>query len=158
LETLRSFASEQLERAGELDEIQQRHSAFFVDLAETARRRMEDEDDTPWLDRLEADHANLRAVLARPREQGDSVLGLRLAAALGHPFWTERGFVVEGRTWLDAFLAAETHDRNPTEIATRTRALLAAGRLAWMQGDYERASAAYGEALALARTTGDRRS
>ena len=56
--------------------------------------------------------------------------GLRLAVALW-PFWLLRGFLSEGRAWLERALAANAGE-GP---AARARALACAGHAAWLQGD-----------------------
>ena len=50
------------------------------------------------------EHDNLRTVLIGCQaEDGDTAIGLRLAAALG-PFWEVRGYHTEGRSWLTSVL------------------------------------------------------
>jgi non-specific serine/threonine protein kinase len=154
LETLRSFALEQLEGTGEAEATREGHAAYHVEFAETALGRMWE---GGWLDRLEADHDNLRAALGWLRDRGDAETGLRLAGAIGLPFWAERGHHTEGRAWLSGFLAVAGPPDSPAAASVRARALLAAGVLAWLQGDYPRAAACHGEALGWARDAGDRR-
>jgi tetratricopeptide (TPR) repeat protein len=77
---------------------------------------------------------------------------LRLAGAL-QPFWRIRGYLGEGRGWLEAALAAGGN----APVALRAKALQMAGILAAMQIDYERAATLYEEALALSRELGDKR-
>ena len=70
-----------------------------------------------WLDRLEAEHDNLRAVLDRLAAAGEAELVLRMAGALVE-FWFENAHFVELRTRLPAALEA---DSQPT--APRAKAL-----------------------------------
>src|SRR5205814_53077 len=79
---------------------------------------------------------NLRGALEWLLESGDRALGLRFAAALWE-FWWVRGYLAEGRRWLDK--ALEKGADQPAEL--RARALHAAASLANRQGDYERAAA-----------------
>lgn len=153
LETLRSYAFEQLDVTDETEDARAAHAAYFVEFAETALRRVRE---GGWLDRLERDHDNLRAALAWARETGDTETGLQLAGALGIPFWAERGHHTEGRAWLDGFLATATPPIDTAAASVRARALLAAGTLAWLQGDFARATTCHGEALIFSRTAGDR--
>ena len=64
----------------------------------------------------------------------EASLGLRLAAALWE-FWWVRGYLAEGRGWLDEALL-RGRSASPE---LRARALHAAGSLATRQGDYESA-------------------
>jgi len=151
LETIREFALEQLAASGETVEVQRRHAAFYLALAEAADAELTSSQQAVWLDRLEVDRANLRAALGWGLE-ADATIGLRLAGALGR-FWGMRGSVAEGRVHLDALLALPA----PTRPAARARALNAAGLLARMQGDSARAEALVDEAVCLWRLLHDRR-
>ena len=70
-------------------------------------------------------------------------------------FWFERGYLSEGRLWLDESLAA-----SPEPSPARARALSGNGVLAHYQGDYDRAEAALpgrARALSVARRLEGRR-
>jgi len=151
LDTIREFALEQLAASGEHAEVRRRHAAFYLTLAEAADAELTSSRQPMWLDRLEADRANLRAGLDWGLEE-DAIMGLQLAGALGR-FWGMRGSVAEGRAILDALLALPT----PIWPAARARALNAAGLLARLQGDSERAEALVDEAVHLWRLLHDRR-
>ncbi|MDQ3435149.1 MAG: tetratricopeptide repeat protein, partial [Actinomycetota bacterium] len=151
LETIREFALEQLIASGESAEVQRRHAAFYLGLAEAADAELTSSQQPMWLDRLDADRANLRAALDWALEE-DVITGLQLAGALGR-FWGMRGSVAEGRAHLDALLALPTLARP----MTRARALNAAGLLARLQGDTGRAEALVDEAVHLWRLLNDRR-
>nr|MBA3415929.1 tetratricopeptide repeat protein [Chloroflexia bacterium] len=109
LETIREFAREQLARSGDQDETIGRHTAYFLALAEAASQEIEGPEQAPWLARLAADHDNLRAVFARAIDGGDADTALRLGAALWD-FWAQRGYLLEGRTWLERGLALSGGD------------------------------------------------
>ena len=61
LETIREYAWERLEESGEDNAIRQRHADWFLDLAEEAEPHLRGGNPKEWLDRLGADHDNLRA-------------------------------------------------------------------------------------------------
>jgi hypothetical protein len=100
-----------------------------------------------WLERLEAEHDNLQAVLewSQGEDQGAEV-GLRLAAALWR-FWLVHGHLREGRRWLAAVLAGS----RGALPAVQAPALSGAGALAEDQGDYAAARAFFEASLALRR-------
>ncbi|MDQ4125837.1 MAG: DUF4062 domain-containing protein, partial [Actinomycetota bacterium] len=62
LNTLKEYASEKLAESGELDGIARRHSEYFLALAETAAGRLRKDDQLHWLNVLELEHDNMRAV------------------------------------------------------------------------------------------------
>src|SRR5262249_54430928 len=78
-----------------------------------------------WLDRLEADHDNLRQALRWLIDRRAAAAGMRLATAL-RLFWLVRGFRREGRGWLAALLALPDAPGGAAPPGVRGRALLAA--------------------------------
>jgi non-specific serine/threonine protein kinase len=171
LETMREYALERLTTSGEVDGVARRHAAHFVGLAERAETHLRGEDQGPWLDWLEVEHANMREALrwgverGRKGEVAAATLALRLGAALWR-FWWVRGHASEGRQWLaEALEAAEarrnaetppSHLPGPRASAVRAEAAFGAGMLAWIVGDLAEARARYEDSLALWRAIGDR--
>jgi predicted ATPase/class 3 adenylate cyclase len=151
LQTIREFATEQLDASGERAQVEENHASWYVDLAIAAEPHLPGPSAVSWLDRLENDHDNLRAALDWLRAQGDGERAVTLAAALWR-FWWLRGHVAEGRDQLDVALAIE----GASAAAARAAALDGAGVLAETQGDYDRAEALHREALALSRERHDK--
>ena len=138
--------------SGEEVEVGQRHAEYYVELAEEAERELSGPDQARWLTRLETEHDNLRAALSWSLgERGDAGSGVRLAAALW-PFWFARGYVSEGRRWLESAISRS----GPTATAARAKALSGAGWLATFQDEYGAAKALIEEGLALYRELGDK--
>ena len=153
LETVHQFATDRLQEIGKEASGFGRHLAYFLALAEEAELQLTGKEQQAWLDRLETEHDNMRAALARSTVAGgDAVAGLRLASAFSR-FWLVRGFLAEGRGWLSRLLAAVPG----AEPAMRAKALNWAGVFAWKQGDYNAARALYGQCLAIRRELRDRR-
>ncbi|MGH2534693.1 MAG: ATP-binding protein [Thermomicrobiales bacterium] len=153
LETIREFALERLETSGEGGHARGRHAAYFLEFAEQAAQELTGPQQGAWLDRLEQEHANIRAALGWLDVAGKEDQFLRLTAALWR-YWQIRGHFSEGREWLDG--AAERARGETSLAALRAKALYGAGWLALEQGD-QRAAAAHGEAsLAIARDQDDR--
>jgi non-specific serine/threonine protein kinase len=153
LEIVRAYARDRLRESGEEAEIQSGHLTYFVALAEEAEPQLTGADQEAWLDRLEAEHDNLRSALAWSSLAGDGAGGLRLAGALSW-FWYVRGHLREGRGWLSGSLAAA---RDGQLAAARAKALHGAAVLASEQGDYPAARALHEECLSIRRELGDRR-
>jgi non-specific serine/threonine protein kinase len=151
LETIREFALEQLGSSGDEIELQRRHAAYFLELAERAARELQSDDQQQWLARLDAERDNLRAALGRTLARGDAVSALRLAVAATE-FWFPDGHLRESRDWLERALAA-TGDAS---IALRAKASTAIGDLSRELGDFVTAEHALDAAAALYRTDGNR--
>ena len=150
LETIREYGLEQLAESGEEDAVRDAHVAHFLSLAEAPEPELDGPDQIAWLDRLEAEHDNLRAAMLWQQGHSDSELGLRLAEALWR-FWGMRGHVHEGRRWLAA--AMVTAGDNP--LGLRARALNAAGNLARDAADFDESTALHEEGLSIWRQLGD---
>ncbi|HEY8629099.1 MAG TPA: tetratricopeptide repeat protein [Gaiellaceae bacterium] len=148
LETIREYASERLDESGEAGELRQRHAEFFLALAEEAFPELKGSPG-PWLDRLEADHDNLRTLLDWLESAGRTQEALQLAGAL-YRFWSMRGYLLEGRDRLERLLAREL-----ARTSARMRALHGAAVMASSTGDPETAEKRAEEARDLARTLGD---
>jgi predicted ATPase/DNA-binding SARP family transcriptional activator/tetratricopeptide (TPR) repeat protein len=142
LETLREYALEHFPSAAELQRYQQQHAETFLQLAEEAEPNLHRAQQETWLNRLEAEHDNLRAALEHFLARGDSEKALRLSTLLLR-FWEVRGYVSEGRNWLKVALA----DRGTAPEGVLARALNAAGWLAFRQGDLAYARQVHEEAL-----------
>jgi predicted ATPase/class 3 adenylate cyclase len=152
LATIREFAQERLDAAGEGDAIRGRHAALFLELAERAEPQLRGIDQKRWLDELETEHDNLRAALRWAIDAADAPIALRLVAALWR-FWHLHGHLAEGRRWAEEAVALPAASER-TDL--RGRALTALGGLAYWQEDVPAFSRAYEEALAIARERGDR--
>jgi predicted ATPase/DNA-binding SARP family transcriptional activator len=153
---LRQFAEEKLEQQHLAAHIRSRHLDYYLHLAEEADSQLHGPEQLRWLDRLEAEHDNLRAALEWALGAGDlPASALRLAGSLGL-FWDLRGHFSEGRRWLDQVLGLEAPPA-PGRLgeAGRSQALYWAGHLAKWQGDYRRAAELAVANLELCRSLGD---
>lgn len=142
LETIREFGIEQLTAASEVSIIQRQHAAFFRDLAERAEPELTGPDQEQWFLQLATEHDNLRASLEWSIDH-DHAMATGLAGLLGR-FWYLRGYLSEGRRWLEA--AVGNDDAEP---ADRARVLYHLAGLATYQGDYDQARPRASEALRL---------
>jgi predicted ATPase/DNA-binding CsgD family transcriptional regulator len=150
LETIREYGLEQLEASGEGFAVRRRHGEYFLMLVEEADPHLSGPNQPQWLDRLEAEHANLRAAMAWSQESGEyAEFGLRIAAVLAW-FWRLRGHLTEGRSWLEVTLAA-----CPDRTALRSKALARTTLLTYGQGDNRRAKALAEESVSIAREVED---
>ena len=90
LETIHEYASERLQESGEAEEIRERTRRYFLALAEEAAPELTGADQVSWMERLEAEHDNLRAALSWSLEAGDTESALRIGGALWR-FWGVQG-------------------------------------------------------------------
>jgi predicted ATPase/class 3 adenylate cyclase len=144
LETVHELAREKLQESAEADEIKRAHAEFFLTLAEEALPGLKGANQLEWLERLEAEHDNMRAALSWASERKEAELALKLGGALSW-FWLMRGYHSEGRRWLEAALAID--GRVSPEV--RAMALAGVGWLALQQGDFNRAEETCEEGLEL---------
>jgi len=155
LETIRHYAREKAQAAGEIPALQKLHRDYYLLLAGQSEDELLTERQSIWLERLEAEHDNLRAALRFSQTTEDSdaeEAGLCLAGSLVW-FWYFRGYVTEGREWLETMLSQYP----PSDTIIRAKALSAAGVLAFLQSDYSRSSAHLEEGLAIWKGLEDRR-
>jgi predicted ATPase len=141
LETVRLYAREWLDQAGETAGLRERHARWALALAERERN-------APRLDR---DAANLRAALHTllDREPRDA---LRFCVVLW-PFWMRRIDLHEAsRSFTEALAAA------PERTALRAEALLAAAAIDFRSGMLPHGVALAEESRAVASEIGDARS
>ena len=150
LETIRAYALERLEKSGEAEAIQKRHSACLLDLVERAEIPQ-----PVWLDRLDEEHDNLRAALQRAQTGGDASTGLRLAAYLWR-FWLLRGYLSEGLARLKAALELEKAHSDLALTLPRAEALIGVGWLLRDVSDFVQAQKYFNASLALYQQLNDR--
>jgi non-specific serine/threonine protein kinase len=126
------YAYARLVESGELDRLHDRHATFYLELAEEAAPELAGPTQAVWLDRLEREHANIRAALTWQHEHGDPEWrALRLVSAIWR-FWWLRSYFGEGRAQLQGLLRLAGESPPPR---IRARALLALGELTFRQGD-----------------------
>jgi tetratricopeptide (TPR) repeat protein len=150
LETIRQYAAERLDEAGETEGATSRHLDYYTRLAEEAEPELTGMRQIEWLARLDAEYGNFRTALdwslaqkdegGRRKDEGGTASpssfilhpsSLRLVSALGR-FWQIRGYFSEGRHWLDRALRhsqSAVHDGGPEAVGVpRGRPHSAVGR------------------------------
>ncbi len=160
LETIREYALDRLAAEDDLDGARRRHAEHYQTAAEQAREQLDGPAQFTALDRLEADHDNLRAALAwsldtpaaDPADQGErAVIGLRLVQALTL-FWYQHGHATEGRRWLQRAMDLASAGGG----APLARVAHGLGVLMDTQGEPDAARRLFEHSLAIWRGLGDR--
>jgi predicted ATPase/class 3 adenylate cyclase len=163
LETIREFALDRLEQAGDLEDARRRHAEYYAGVAERAEEQLRGLGPAHLaaLDRLEAEHDNLRAALAwslptpaagpAPADGPRTATGLRLVQALAL-FWYRHGYTTEGRRWLQRAIDLTGEDGG-ARLAQLAHWL---GVLLQQQSEPRAALALLERSLAIWRDLGDR--
>ena len=150
LQTLREYALDKLDRAGQARVLRRPHADWLVDLIEaemldrhapTTRAR------TVLAPELE----NFRSALEWAEEVGQIEVVARLAAPLTWALWERSGRFSEAERWLRVATAA--HDELPA--AVQGRVLSAARDVAFWQGENDKAAVLCDQALSVYRSLGD---
>lgn len=150
-EIVRQYSREKLQEAGEAVDVRRRHGDWYLRLAERAEPELLRADQSVWLRQLEAERDNFREALERSVKEPETDAGLRLANAL-YMFWSVRGYLSEGRRWLERALAGNAGPPAPA----RVKALYEAGLLAYFQHDYDQATAMAEVSLAQSELLGEK--
>ena len=157
LETIREYAREELDTAGEREQIRARQFDYFFTMAQQAEPRLFAEKSS--IDWAEAEIDNLRAALTWALERDAN--GASSQERTGHalelmlhiwPLWLNRGYSIEGSEWLNRLLTVHT-----ISSPARARALLLASDFAGMRGDTSGKATMIQESLTLARALGDKK-
>jgi predicted ATPase/class 3 adenylate cyclase len=137
LQTVRAFARECLEAAGEWESTARRHAKHYLALIEELAPRLRTSEFFTARDRIESELDNLRAALewSLPENDhhGDRKIGFRLCRELAW-FWYACGYPEEGRRWLER-ATKKVSGEGPEEIAV----LHGLGVILLQQGESEKA-------------------
>lgn len=152
LETIRDYAREKLDQAGDAAPTAARHCEHFFAMAKAANQGLAGADHAEWIWRVEDELDNLRAAIVLALAGGvDRVIAVKIAVAL-QGFWILRGYTTEGRAVVRAALALpeiQASDR------AHAHALYVGAALAESQSDYAEARQMLEACLQLRRGLGD---
>ncbi len=154
LETIREFALECLGDSEETNDLHLRHAQFYLEWMKRARKELLGAQAGTWLNRIEAEHANLRAALAWTLEHDHVDMTVQLNRAIWR-FWNIRRYFNEGSRWAQVALQAVRQKQLSAEIMFL--ALDSAAGWANDQGDYAEARRLHTECLSLQRERGNAR-
>jgi predicted ATPase len=140
----------------------QAHVDYYLKLAENTEKALQGDKPRFWLERLERELPNLRAVLSHLLEKDSQTdtqqleKALRLAGALGR-FWRLHGYLSEGYDWLKKALnAAELHcQASIVSEVVLAKAFKTAGALAYDKGNTLEARTLFEQSLSIWRKLGN---
>ncbi|WP_232660497.1 BTAD domain-containing putative transcriptional regulator [Pseudonocardia sp. TRM90224] len=122
LETIREYAGERLDEAGERADAVAAHTAFMLELAETAEPHLRGAEQLDWLAKLRAEDDEIDLAMRRALSARDAAVAHRFVAAMGWSYLI-RGLVQEADRWavavhgLDGPVPAATKALNCTFFA-----------------------------------------
>ncbi len=146
LETIREYAEERLQEAGEDVELQGRHADWVARMAEQAAAALMESDEVRELGRLDAEYGNVSASLAFASPRNPD-LTATIAASLNQ-WWVSRGRLAELEQWVQPLLGREI------TRSSRARVLSALISIALNREAADRLQAYGAELLPLARELG----
>jgi non-specific serine/threonine protein kinase len=153
LETIREYALEQLEQAGEAAATADAHADWFLALAGRADAVSYTPGAPAWYGRLKPDRPNFRAALAWLHAHDPDHRFIELSALLGR-FWYKWERFTEGLTWLEAAVAIA---RRQAPSRTRAELLDNLGKLTSVRTRHMSPIAYFAESLETWVAVGDAR-
>ena len=159
LDTIREYAAERLEAAGEKDALALRHRDCILALVEETVGGMFNRGEPPWPVRRAvyrrgiAEYGNFRIALQTSLANGHADEGLRLCIGLRN-MWLPHGDAREAVTWLDRFLVLPG-EAGEVPPQVRGRALAVRAEIAFDLQDYDTLVRCATESLELSRASGD---
>jgi predicted ATPase/DNA-binding SARP family transcriptional activator len=146
LETIREYAFEHLQATGNEDETRQRHFDYIASIANSRAQSSTDSTPPEWLEKMKAEHENLRTALDHAPRNGRRT---QLAIA-AYWYWNVRGFWHEARNQYEN---CSTNDETNNSLKAET--LNCVGTIAWRQSDYVTAAKNLEACIALRRLEGN---
>lgn len=151
LQTISEFGREALQSKGEEIAFSAAHARWFLEFALRAEPGLRGNDQTRWVQLIDADLGNIRSAIEWFQRQGDAESALRLTSAIGW-YWSSPGHFHEGRDLYDRLLAMPAGEE---ASRIRAKALESAGDIEDWLMNLPKAEERYEEAAALCRQLGD---
>lgn len=152
LKTIREYALEKQDEAGMQRELSRAHAAYFAQTVAEIDREFYDSNATYWLERVDEEHDNIRAVLTWGIDNPEGLPQAIQMTITMFWFWYRYGHFHEGRAWAERLLSrTEGMEDSPL----RTIILSVAGMMAMWQGDLSIANERMIEAARIMATQDD---
>jgi len=151
LATVREYALERLEAAGELDETRARHAKYFVSLARSLEPSLKDGGQREAILLLNEDRDDLRSAARFLLDGGESATIAQFAWSL-LIYWWLGGLLGEVRAWMEELLGGHS----ALDDCTRARALYFSHSITLWKDPNERVVPGLTESAELFQRVGDR--
>jgi predicted ATPase len=149
LQTLREYALERLDEAGDADDVRLRYAHWYVELLQPKTNWYTPQSTLP-ANQSAAELENFRSALEWAAELGDSETVAWLVVSLSRWVWYRRGQLHEADRWLS--FAREHQSDYP--LLLQARVLSAARKFVGRRGDHDEAAGLGEQALAIYRELG----
>jgi predicted ATPase/class 3 adenylate cyclase len=149
LESIKEFAGERLQESHAELSTRLRHAHHYAAIAVAADQRLEEGDESAFAI-FDTERENIRAALSTVRDHRPERL-LALVAVCGW-YWWIRGYLSEGRKWLEEGLSRQAR---PDETAVQATVLMRLAAIAEMQGDLDAAESSLRQVARIRRASGD---
>ena len=150
LQVINEYAYANLKASDAFETLEQKHTAFYRELAESAEPHLTGINQKDWFALLDVEHDNFRAILHRTLEENDPETALQFGSILWR-LWAVYSYLSEGVLWLESILNVTAAFRNKS----RAKLLYGAGRIALFQQKLALAGRRFNESLDLYRELND---
>ncbi len=154
LEPIREYAIERLQASGDLDLVSDRHARASLGLAQELQPELNGDHQREALDRLELEHANLRAAIDWADAHADPEGALGIPIAIWR-MWQKRGYLREARQRVGGLIASPWFATAPPRLRAKTHEAM--GGIIYWHGQVYGAHEDYEAALEIWREIGDER-
>ncbi len=131
---VRAYGAEVLEERKERLAVQRAIAEWYATLAERLEQELTGANQAESLQQMIREYDNIRAALQWTREHDAVATGLRIAGSLWW-FWENRGYLTEGREWLEGMLSLWQQHLASIDDEIVSRVYYGASILAILQGD-----------------------
>lgn len=150
LETLKAFGQDKLEKSLEKENVEKRYASYFTDFLQDADKHLTGLNQKEWLNQIDVELDNIRAVMVWFEKQRLSDQGLSFTTSFWR-FWTIRTMMREGSEWFERMLAIPSSKK---ESIIRCKALNAFGVLFGLTQKVLNALLIFEKSLEMARNLG----
>ena len=134
---IRTYGNDVLRERKEEQVVYRQLAEYYATWVEDLEQRLTGSKQSESLSTLVLEYENIRLLLQWAREHQAIANGLRISSALWW-FWENRGYLTEGRDWLEGMLAFYQEHPEGADEETAARAYYGAAVLAIIQGDSEK--------------------
>ena len=154
LEPIREYALERLEASGDLELVSERHARASLALAQELQPELNGDRQREALDRLELEHANLRAAIDWADAHADPECALGIPIAIWR-MWQRRGYLREARIRVGGLIGRPWFATSSPRLRAKTHEAM--GGIVYWHGQVYGAHEDYEAALNIWREIGDER-